>query len=166
MARTLHVVGLALAMLSGCFLPPSLSVDTGDAQTDSPPAILAISIDGSPVAENSGVDFTQNEPSTMTLTLIDTDLEDTLYVDVFVNYTQTDPKPARVTCTAGPGATSQRTASCNMMPLCQHDDVGQTEDMTVVVFDREPLQAGTPPYQGTNGGLSTQWFFRLECFAP
>ena len=165
MARTLHIVGMALAMLSGCFLPPSLSVDTQDAQTDSPPEILAISLMGQPVAENSTIDFTQNEASVMTATLIDTDLADTLYVDVFVNY-QENPNPARVTCIAGPGASSQRTASCNMMPLCQHNDVGQIEDMTVVVFDREPLQAGTPPYQGTNGGLSTQWFFRLECLAP
>ncbi len=153
-------------MMTGCFLPPSLSVDTQDAQTDSPPEILAISVDGSPQAENSTVSFTQNDPSTMTATLIDTDLDDTLYVDVFVNYSIANPNPPRVTCTAGPGATPQRTASCNMMPLCQKADLGQTEDMTVVVFDRQPLEAGTPNYQGTNGGLSTQWFFRLECFAP
>ncbi len=159
-------------VLGGCVIPPSLSVGNEDAGVNSPPAILAVRTDQQELPEPGPVIFDRGPTAGLvSATLLDTDLEDTLYVHVFVDYTVADPKPPRVTCTAPPPTprTAQRSVSCNMTPLCQVGEVGLAEalDMTIVVFDREPLESGTPAYQAMPpGGLKTSLFYFLKCQEP
>ncbi|MDQ3365673.1 MAG: hypothetical protein M3680_09625 [Myxococcota bacterium] len=157
---------LVLLVLSSCVIPPSLSVDNQDAGINSPPAILAVRSDQSELPEPGPVVFARGEGS-LNVQLIDTDLLDTLYVRVFVNYTIDDPKPPRSTCTAPPPQTASatRNVTCDLTALCSMTDVGLDEhDMTVVVFDRQPLESGSPPFQAMpEGGLSTGKFFHLKC---
>lgn len=175
-ARTLHtphtVLRALLVFASGCVFPPSLSVDTSDAGVDSPPAIISVRSDLQELPEPGPVTFAIGASSQLNLTLLDTDVSDTLYVRVFVGYNDSvlgagpDPTPPRSTCVAAAGKTAQRTATCDLTGLCQTPDVGQNRGMTIVVFDREVKDTGTPLYQAfdpANPGLSTSRFYYLKC---
>ena len=152
--------------LGGCVIPPSLSVGNEDAGVNSPPAILAVRSDTQQFPEPGPVLLDRGETAgSLSLTLLDTDLSDTLYVRMFIDYTVTAADPARVTCTSPPPMPSapQRTVSCDASSLCP--PTGGTDfNLSIVVFDREPLESGTPPYQAMPpGGLKTSVFYFLKC---
>jgi hypothetical protein len=156
----------ALALSCGaCVIPPSLSVGNEDAGVNSPPAILAVRSDTQEFPEPGPVLLDRGETAgSLSLTLLDTDLADTLYVRMFLDYTVTAADPARVTCTspAPMPAVPQRTVSCDATSLCPA--TGTDFNLSVVVFDREPLESGTPPYQAMPpGGLKTSVFYFLKC---
>jgi len=176
-ARPLHdrgvvrglVSAVMFAMFTGCVIPPSLSVDTTDAGANSAPAIVSVRADLVEFPQFSTLVFERgNNAGALNLTLHDTDLDDTLYVKIFVNYNRPDPTPARSTCSAA-GRTVERTATCTMIGVCQTADVGADPlpIMQVFVFDRE-VQSDIPPlYQGMPpGGLSTSQTFFLRCQEP
>lgn len=181
MARTVHgVVAAVLGSMSalalpvvlvaptGCVIPPNISVGDQDAAVNSPPAILAVRNDITELAEPGPV-VSDVGPTAgnMTIDLLDTDVGDTLYVRIFVDYGLPDPDNARATCTAVTSDTPQhRTATCDLRGLCKSTDVNKTPTpyMTVVVFDREVLDSGTPLYQAMPpGGLSTSRGYFLTC---
>jgi hypothetical protein len=171
LARALHRLGpVRAAMLSifsvGCIIPPSLSVDNQDAGVNSPPAIVQVNSDQQELPEPGPVLFTRGTGK-LTLTLLDTNIDDTLFVRVFVNYKITDPTSPRAFCSASPGSV-KRTCTADLAGLCTQNDVGMTAlDMAVVVFDREPLDSGTPVFQALPpDGLSTGKFFHLTCAEP
>jgi hypothetical protein len=172
LARALHRLGaVRVAMLSifsvGCIIPPSLSVDNQDAGVNSPPAIVQVNSDQQELPEPGPVLFTRGSGK-LTLTLLDTDVDNTLFVRVFVNYKISDPTAPRASCTASPG-TVKRTCTADLAGLCKSEDVGLAEplDMAVVVFDREPLDSGAPVFQAMPPeGLSTGKFFHLNCAEP
>jgi hypothetical protein len=148
----------------GCIIPPSLQTDVQDAGIDSPPAISSVRSDNQELPEPGPVLFQLGAASTLNLTLIDTDLTDTLYVRVFVDYTVMAPTPARSTCIGTTNTTADRTATCDLKGLCQPGDVGQTRLMRIVVFDREPLDSGTPTFMAMpEGGQSTSRTYQLKC---
>jgi hypothetical protein len=157
----------SLSMM-GCIIPPSLSVENQDAGINSPPAILAVRSDQQELPEPGPVTFVRGSTTEkLQAELIDTDLGDTLFVKVFVDYTITDPTAPRSECTAAPTMSAKRTVTCGLQALCLTADVGETRKMNVVVFDREPLEAGTPPFKAMpEGGLSTSRYFDLKCQEP
>lgn len=177
MARPLHGAGVSRAafalvlamMFAGCVIPPSLSVDTTDAGANSAPAIVSVRADLVEFPQFSTLVFEKgNGAGQLNVTLHDTDLDDTLYVKIFVNYNRPDPTPARAECKTA-GRTVERTASCTMEGVCQTADIGANPlpIMQVFVFDRE-VQSDIPPlYQGMPpGGLSTSETFFLRCQDP
>ena len=126
MARPLHGAGVRLAvyfslramvfatMFTGCVIPPSLSVDTTDAGANSAPAIVSVRADLVEFPQFSTLVFEKgNGAGQLNVTLHDTDLDDTLYVKIFVNYNRPDPTPARSECKTA-GRTVECTASCSM----------------------------------------------------
>jgi len=177
-ARALHDYGLVRVIfaslpLAGCVIPPSLSVATGDATQNSPPMILSVSSDLQELPEPGPVLFDQGTTSSLVLTLIDTDVEDTLYARIFVGYNDpvlgfgSDPTPPRSTCPPAAAKTAQRTVTCPLQGLCETQDVGQTRSMTIVVFDRAVSDTGTPLYQHVDApGLSTSRFYYLKYQPP
>jgi hypothetical protein len=157
---------LASLLLIGCVIPPSLEVDKQDAGVNSPPAILSVTSDQQALPEPGPVLFAQGRTAgTLSLSLIDTDVSDTLYVRIFVDYNTPNRLDARVRCAALPGGDPMRSASCILSTLCTDDDLGVQRNMTVVVFDRQPLEGGQdPPFQAMpEGGLSTSRFYFLKC---
>ncbi len=174
LARTVHratkpvAIALLITLLSSttaCVIPPSLQVQD-DAGVNSPPAILSVTSDQNELAEPGPVLFdTGQNPGSLNVSLIDTDIGDTLYVRIFVDYNSPDATPARVSCTAPPTMTATRTATCALSGLCDAlNDVGVQRNMTIVVFDRPLLDSGTPLYQAmAPGGLSTGRFYFLKC---
>jgi hypothetical protein len=172
LARPVHghrtpVLALLLLLLgSGCILPPSLSTGDTDAGINSPPAITAVRTDADNLFEPGPVSLTRNK-GTINFELLDTDLDDTLVVRVFIDYTIEDPKPERSQCTAAPTGNAKRTVTCTAGPICQVADDGKTRNMTAVVFDRPLLESGKPEYQAIPvGGLSTSRFFFVNCAGP
>jgi len=134
------------------------------------PTILAVRSDLEELPEGGSVVFEKGSGS-VNVTLYDTDVADSLFVRVFVNYDVTDPTPARSTCAAPctpPCTAIQRSATCDFMTICTDADVDSADPrfMTVMVFDREPLDSGTPAYKAMPpGGLSGTRSLLLNCIA-
>jgi hypothetical protein len=176
LARVVHdkrvAVGVLLvSLLVGCVIPPSLSVDNQDAGANSPPAITAVRADDKALFEadfDNPAIFVRNEGS-VSITLVDTDVNDTLLIRIFVNYTLDHPEGARSECTANPIATPKRTVTCDVGSVCFKDDTAGDKvfNMSIVVFDRTPLESGDPPHQAMpEGGLSASKFYFLKCQEP
>jgi hypothetical protein len=159
------VLGLALFVLVSCV--PSLSVEKQDAGQNSPPGIVKVIADGPAILDEAQTVTFAKGKGTLTLQLIDTDLGDTLFVRVYVNYSPQNPTPPRATCTAPPNKLAQRDdTTCSLIALCQDTDLGAIEDMTVVVFDRA-VNDNIPPvfqYDGPDG-LSASQYYHLKCVA-
>lgn len=168
--RGVLVVISTLLLAGGCIIPPSLSVDNQDAGTNSPPSILAVRAADKVLGEadpENAANFEFNEAGAVSISLLDTDLLDTLYVRIFVDYTAANPEGQRTQCTAAPNDSTRRTVSCDVKSVCLMRDINQTRNMTVVVFDRMPLESGDPPHQAMpEGGLSASKFFFLNCSDP
>ena len=173
-ARAVHdvdvPVGVLMSLLvAGCVIPPSLSVDNQDAGVNSPPTIMAVRSDIEAYSEPGPITLTPGE-GTLNVQLLDTDIIDTLYVRMFVEYTVDSPKAARSTCTAAPVESAKRSVTCDVRAVCLPEDVTTTATkplaMSILVFDRQPLESGDPPFQAMpEGGLSTSRFFFLTCDA-
>jgi hypothetical protein len=157
---------LWMSMLVGCVIPPSLTIGE-DEPVNSPPAILSVTSDQQALPEPGPVVFDVGPTAgDLSVSLIDTDTLDTLYVRIFVDYNLPNQLDARAKCTAPPNMTPTRTATCHLNALCQAVDVGVERSMTIVVFDRLPLDPGEgePPFQAMPpGGLSTSRFYFLKC---
>ncbi len=175
LARPVHgmgmvmVRGLVLAlMFAGCIIPPSLSVDTTDAGANSAPAIVSVRADGVELPEFSTVTF-ERGLGTLNLTVHDTDLDDTLFCKVFVDYNNPDQTPPRASSETA-GHTVQRSCTLALAGLCQTHDIGVQRLMQVLVFDSPVLDTGELPlYQAmaaTSGGLTTGRTYFLRCVEP
>ncbi len=150
-------------MFAGCVIPPSLSVDTTDAGLNSAPMIVSVRADGVEFPEYSKLTFEKGS-GRIDLTVWDTDLQDTLYPKIFVDYTFENPTPARSECNQAAGNTVARSSSCDLRGLCQNADIGQERTLQILVFDRQVLDVGSPVFQAMPpGGLSTSRTFTLIC---
>lgn len=162
----LIVVGALL--LTGC-PPPPLSLDEPDAADNSPPGItsvrnetgeeFAIGTDSNPVF------FGTTSQSSMTLTLEDAELDDTLYVRAFREYNSVDHPPARAVCNVGPSTprSLSRSVTCGLSGFCS---VAGTVRMDIYVFDRVPDDAGAllPPYVSVDApGKYATRSYQIDC---
>lgn len=157
---------LSLPMLGGCLFPPSLSSETQDAAVNSPPAILSIRSDQEELIEPGPVVVARSAPtSQLYAELLDTNIDDILYVRMYVNYTVAEPKPARAACRTTASDSPQRTLTCDIKALCGSDDVGKPNlRLEIEVFDRELLDSGTPQFKAMDeGGLTTGRVYDLTC---
>jgi hypothetical protein len=155
------------ATLVGCVFPPQLQPEE-DAGTDSPPAITSVSGDQTAAFIEPGpVVLAQGATgSSLLITLLDTDVNDTLYVRLFVDYNAPDKLPPRVICGAAPTGKPMRTATCNVSGLCMSADVGVQRNLTIVVSDRKPADFGDDPQKIDLSGASTDRFYFLKCQPP
>jgi hypothetical protein len=169
LARALHGCGPAVlrvlpVMFAGCIIPPSLGVEQQDAGVNSPPSIISVRSDQTELPEPGPIDIAVGQTSPLNLTLLDTDVNDKLYVRVFFNYSLT-PAP-RSTCTAAGTGQATRTATCALQGVCLTGDITTNPNlMQVMVFDRQPLEGGELPlYQAMPpGGLSTDRTYSVNC---
>ena len=157
-------------LLIGCVIPPSLSADNQDAGTNSPPAITSVHSDQVELSEPGPVTQARGTGE-LVVSMIDTDIGDTLFVRVYVNYTINNPTAARASCTAAPNQSAKRSCTADLRGLCLAADVITSSttplDMTVLVFDRELLDDGTPAFQAMPpDGLTTGKFYHLICVEP
>lgn len=168
LARSLHTSNVLRAVVAlavpGCIIPPSLSVDVQDAGINSPPAITGVRSENADIAEPGPLVVARNTNAKLDLTLLDTDLNDALFVRVFVDYTDSAPTAPRSQCNAPAGKAPERAATCQLNALCLPADVGQTRLMRVVVFDRQLLEVGMPAFMAMPaGGRQTSRTYQLKC---
>lgn len=98
----------------------------------------------------------------------DADLDDTLYVRIFVDYNHPDPTPPRAECIAD-ARTATRTVMCRLEGVCQQSDIGRDPLplLQLFVFDRAYDPNALPLYQGVAAdGLSASQTFFLRCQEP
>jgi hypothetical protein len=167
--RGLHALAFILgSCLLGCIFPPSLSVDVQDAGIDSPPAITAVRSSNQELPEGATANFTFGQMDMINLTLLDTDVVDTLYVRIFVNYAPNNPSAPRAFCQSAAGTTAFRTATCDTTALCMQQDINAPDLlMRIVVFDRQVLDSGTPLFMAMPpGGQMTSRAYPLVCSQP
>ena len=184
LARVVHGTGFTVLIagaavltsympVAGCVIPPPLRVedDAGTSQ-DSPPAIMTVTGDRTALAEPGPVVLEQgNTASSLFVTLLDTDVNDTLYVRLYVDYNAPDRLPSRVRCQADPTGTPMRNATCNLSGLCVAADIGVQRNLSVVVSDRPPVDSGADPQElmtvpGFPAGVATGRFYFLRCQPP
>jgi len=166
-ALPILVLALAAVTLVGCVIPPSLKVED---DTDSPPAITSV-VGVNALDEPGPVLFERGAGAgSVRVSLIDTDVQDMLYVRIFVDYnlpeSQPERLPARASCNVGPSGTAARTTTCDMSGVCAAADIGVQRNMTIVVFDRQPVDTGSDPRVMMGDGLSTSRFYFLKCQLP
>ncbi|MCX5743810.1 MAG: hypothetical protein NT062_15065 [Proteobacteria bacterium] len=155
-----------MAFLTACVIPPTLSVGTEDAAPNSPPAIIAVRSDVEELPEPGPVTFDVGTTAgSLKIDLLDTDVNDALFVRIFVDYNNPDQLPPRTTCPAPASGNERRSATCNLTGLCVSQDTAKDSLlMTIVVFDREPLESVAPLYKALPaGGLSTERAYLLKC---
>lgn len=183
LAQRVHVapsrvlLGLfTMSLTAACILPPSLSVNQ-DAGVNSPPAITAVRSNDQELPEPGPVNFvTGPSAGTMSISLVDTDVEDTLYVRLFVNYLGTKTPSPRSNCTAAPTMTSLRTTTCTLTAICTDTEVGLEGGalpgslyLTVQVFDREPDDFLLPAFKTMpedQNGMTTSRGYLMNCQDP
>lgn len=167
----LLVAGASLGGV-GCIIPPSLSVDVQDAGIDSPPTIYKVTSDTQELVEPGPVTFATApgaQDQTVTLQLLDTDVNDALYARVFFDYRVDNPTAPRSICPqAASNGTPFRTTTCSLSALCLATDSTQVMHlMEIVVFDREPLDNQPPMFKALPaGGQSTTRTYYVNCTGP
>jgi hypothetical protein len=164
------MLGFLTLAAPGCVIPPSLSPDNQDAGLNSPPAIISVTSDRQVLAEPGPLVFDMGATAgDLSLQLFDTDTQDSLYVRIFVDYNMPDRLDARARCQAGASNSATRNVTCKLNSLCVAADLGVQRNMTIVVFDREPLAPGVkdPPFQAMeDGGMKSTVFYFLKCQPP
>ena len=131
---------LPVASLTACVIPPSLSVGTEDAPVNAPPAIIAVHTAVEELAKPGPVVFDVGSQDTLSIDLFDPDVNDTLYVRIFVDYNYPDRGNSRSFCDTAPTGNTKRTASCPELGICLSGDIGRTMPepfLTIDVFDRK-----------------------------
>jgi hypothetical protein len=141
---------------AGCPYPPPLDVEDSDAGASSPPVILRAS---PPEFRFPGPITLRrtNEDRVFAIDISDNDLEDLLFVRMYVDYgreigpdMEPEATPPLSDCTASTNNETVRTASCPAALLCSTLPPADTEAhaLEVLVADREFLPAGDPAAAG------------------
>jgi hypothetical protein len=178
-ARCVHSFALVLlfvfaaALLGGC-PPPPLELDEPDAASNLPPSITSVRKDDATEFQIGAVNQIVRTLSTMSVTVVESDLEDTLYVRGFFEYSEMEglQDSARTVCNAGPSEprSLERTISCNLGALCRLGESDPEYTFDVVVSDREPDDAGlmsprryldVPP-----PGRQARATYKISCVEP
>lgn len=176
LARAVHGAGtfvpilvpIALAMLAeGCVIPPSLEPER-DGGVNSPPAITMVATERQQILQPGPLTAERGpKAGNLTVTLVDSDANDPLFVGLFVDYNLPDRLPPRSTCSASPNGSSTRIATCSMISVCAQADVGVQRILQVMVFDRPTVPDVQPLFQAmADGGLSASQTFFLACQPP
>lgn len=171
MARRVHLVRLVqLAVAAsagfaaiGCVIPPPLQTDEPDAGANHPPVFRSIK-------DAAGEELTRPGPHAfvvgtgeLRITAADSDLGDTLYLRLYVDYGLPVQTPALASCDVAPGATPEleRTKTCSLLGVCT--DVladGVPHVFEIDLMDRPPTSTAARMYRDVTapGEIATLWW--------
>jgi hypothetical protein len=145
-----NVFGLVLAglSLSACVIPLSLEVEVSDAGISAPPIFRSAA---SPF-EFPGP-FTLARDATdvnISITLSDNDVDDTLFIRLFLDYDPESGAGLVTDCIAPPTGELERLAGCVADTICSRIEIGDTTFHTLEahVTDRLWLTADDPDAEG------------------
>ena len=139
----------AHALSGGCIVPPELQVGFSDAGPGSPPVILS----AGPAPDFSfpgPIILDRQDERTLSLTVSDNDVEDVVYVRLFVDYGVAGPEPAYAECQAASTGEAIRIVACPMNAICNAIDGADLDDhvLEAMVADREFLSDSDPAAEG------------------
>jgi hypothetical protein len=127
-------------MGSACIFPPELQVGTNDAGPSSPPVIT--SAGPAPDFLFPGPMILDRQDSrTLSLGVLDIDVNDVIFVRLYVDYGRPNPEPAFAECQAAPTGEETRVLACPVNSLCNPIEDSDQGDHTLeaMVVDREFL---------------------------
>lgn len=157
----------AAALVAGCVIPPSLSLEENDASVNAAPVILDVRDEAGNPFERPGPREITVGQGRLVLTLSDPDVNDTLSVRYFLDYGLPAPTPARIECEAAPGAepTLERQITCSLVGVCTTPAVGAEHVFEIEVFDRPPIvDDNTRLFRKLDPpGLSSSWWWQVNC---
>lgn len=167
-------LALALSAGTGCVIPPDLEPDDGDAGPSATPVI----VEAGPAPDFSlpgPIVLDRSDPRRLSLILRDTDVNDVLYVRLYVDYNRPVPTPAWAECQAAPTGDPVRIAECPVSALCTPIGETDTENhvLEAMVADRpfisdgDPAAVGQPPYRALDDATRASsslgaWLMRCE----
>lgn len=175
MARTLHTMVWMIAGCAawGCVVPAPLNIEGSDAGPGSPPVIVAsgpapaFSLPGPLVLDRS-------DNPLLSLTVRDNEVDEELFVRLYVDYGINGQRPARSGCVIPPSGQIERVGECSVTPVCGDvpDDDEDEHLLEAMVADRRFLEeTDRPPEQPPQRGLPEDasysiraWVFR--CLPP
>jgi len=144
-------------MQFACLIPPDLEPASQDAGSGSPPVILSaqpteFAFPGPILLDHSGLE------RPMTLEVTDADTDDTLFVQLYVDYNRLPtnaPTPALASCQVPPNGTATRFMACPTQTLCNSipstDEANHVLEAMVAdrsfILDSDPDAFGQPPYR-------------------
>lgn len=149
MMRVLTVTLPVAVVGAGCVIPPPLQLDEPDAGVNATPVIVSagpapdFSFPGPIVVEHS-------DTRRVTLTISDTDLNDTMYVRIYRNYGDPDPSNFVSSCTIPPSGEKTRSGECSASSFCNGLEPTDQGDKTLeaMVADRAFLEESDPAGEG------------------
>lgn len=167
-------IAAALATGSGCLLPPDLEPSDPDAGLSSPPVILSAS--PPEFAFPGPMILDRQDERTMSLTVQDNDVEDVVYVRLYVDYDEA-PGPAYAECQAASTGERTRVVACPLNSICTPLAATDTDDhqLEAMVADREfiansdPAAEGQPLFRALRQSEQAAYSFRswlFRCNAP
>ena len=149
-------------------MPPPLSNENDiDAAVNAIPVIVGVDADHEPpgpLIVNTTLLEMGLPPDPMTLTVLDTDLDDQVHVYFYVDYGNPDPTPPRNECHGSPG-TLERTLSCDLDRLCDSTPSRSGLLVEAMVVDRIPNLTGEPLFRAVPEGTGKSfrsWLLSCE----
>jgi len=151
------MLSLLGGMLSACLIPPDLEPASQDAGSGSPPVIK--SAQPTEFAFPGPILLERGDTRQLSLEVQDGDVNDTLFVQLYVDYNRLPslaPTPAYAACQAAPNETAVRLISCDTGSLCNSIAPGsETIDHVLeamvadrtFILDSDPQAEGQPPYR-------------------
>lgn len=169
LARRLLLVGGMAGCVSACVIPPPGDFAEADAGPSSPPVIVS----AADPYEFPEMNVVRTDPPRLALTLRDVDLEDTLFVRLYVDYGLPVESNFAASCTAVPSGMQERIADCATSTLCNQitDEAPHFLEAMVAdlefLSDSDPLAEGQPPFRAlppTAAYSFRSWM--MTCIAP
>lgn len=146
---------LSLLLLTACPIPPPLEREDLDASVNSIPVITRLDPNfpsPGPIAIN------RQETEPMSLTVRDTDLDDTVWVYFYVDYNYPTPVPDLNHCRSSVNELD-RNLTCPLNALCAFETgpPDQIHFLEAMVTDRELLSEGEPLYRALPPGAGVSY---------
>jgi hypothetical protein len=143
--QVLALVGIS----AGCIFPPELEVGDSDAGPGSSPVILS----AGPAPDflfPGPLILDRQDPRTLSLTILDNDIDDVLHVSLYIDYGRPTAEPAYAACQAAPTGETTRILACPVNALC--NPIADTDQgdhvLEAMVADREFLADSDPAAEG------------------
>ncbi len=149
---TLLLVAQVLVLVAigaSCILPPELEVGTSDAGPSSSPVILSAGPAPDFVFPGPMI-LDRQDTRTLSLTLLDNDVNDVLHVRLYIDYGRPNPAPAYAECQTAPTGETTRVLACPVNALC--NPIADTDQgdhvLEAMAADREFLADSDPAAEG------------------
>lgn len=169
-----HFLLLIIIMpsLGGCFFSPDLTAEENLITAPYPPVIFSAA---DPFEFPGPLLINRDESRTLSVTVMDNDIEDTIFMRLYVDYLLDNPLPALSECSAPSSEFEARIiTTCSMSAVCNPIPVGGDDEIHILevlvsdspfIPDSSPLAEGQPGFRAIEDPVNSipvirSWPFR------